>query len=80
MLAIVETQFFAEDRQPAIDLLLSYGDEAHHREVNRVRLGVLELSNGDLLKVEEWMALAKRDYRDLIVSAEYSPLPRKRPQ
>ena len=80
MLVIIETQFFAADRKAINELLLSYGDEPRHREVDRIRFGVLELSGGDLQKAQEWMALAKHDYRDLIVSAEYTVLPKGKPQ
>ena len=46
-------------------LLLTYGKEAHEREVDRVHWGILSVSGNDI-------AMAKTDYRDLIVAAEYT--------
>jgi hypothetical protein len=53
-------------------LLLTYGEEAHEREVDRVRGGILSVSGNDVAKLERMVAMAKTDYRDLIVAAEYT--------
>ena len=53
-------------------LLLTYGKEAHEREVDRVHWGILSVSGNDIGKLERMLAMAKTDYRDLIVAAEYT--------
>ena len=40
-------------------------------ETDRVRLGILKASRGDLGQIERLLQLAKRDWRDLLVEAEY---------
>lgn len=53
-------------------LLLTYGEKSHEREVERVRRGILSVSGNDIAKLERMVAMAKTDYRDLIVAAEYT--------
>jgi len=53
-------------------LLRSYGEQAYEREVDRVRWGILSVSGNDIFKLERTVAMAKTDYRDLIVAAEYT--------
>jgi hypothetical protein len=53
-------------------LLLTYGEQPYEREVDRVRGGILTVSGNDIAKVERMVAMAKNDYRDLIVAAEYT--------
>jgi len=53
-------------------LLLSYGEKSYEREVDRVRWGILNVSGHDVGKLERMLVLAKKDYRDLIVAAEYT--------
>jgi hypothetical protein len=48
-----------------------YGVEGHEREPDRVRLAVLKLSEGRSERVAELVARAKRDYRDVLMWAEY---------
>ena len=52
-------------------LLDAYGVAPHEPEVARVRLAILALSEGDEVKVREYVAVAKRDYRDVLFWAEY---------
>jgi hypothetical protein len=58
-------------RAEAEALLASYGPEAHHREAERVRLAVLKLSGADLKALKANVGLARRDYRDVLMMAEY---------
>ena len=60
-------------RQRAWELLDAYDD----REVDRVRLGILRASDGQLEEVARLSRLAQTDYRDLLVLAEY-PLTSRR--
>ena len=59
-------------RDQVIGILARYGREDFHLEVDRVHLGILRLSGADLTKIEGWTAVACRDWRDLLVEAEYS--------
>lgn len=54
-----------------LELLDSYGVEPDERERERVRLDILKLSGGSEEKVREYVAVAKRDYRDVLFWAEY---------
>ena len=49
----------------------AYGVEPHERERRRVQLAVLRASGGDFARLEELVQLAKIDYRDVLVMAEY---------
>jgi hypothetical protein len=52
-------------------LLDDYGMEPDERERERVQLDILKLSDGNEEKVREYVAVAKRDYRDVLFWAEY---------
>jgi hypothetical protein len=54
-----------------LELLDSYGVEPYERERERVQLDIVKLSAGSEAKVREYVAVAKRDYRDVLVWAEY---------
>lgn len=66
---IVFSNFKSED---VLDLLDLYGKEAHEYEKERVQLAILKISKGDMLKLRENINLAKIDYRDVLMSAEYN--------
>lgn len=68
----LENAFGVSECSVAEAELLKYGVESHEREIERVRTGIVKLSAGDLELLREWVTLAKRDYRDLLVSAEYT--------
>jgi len=54
-----------------LELLDSYGVEPYERERERVQVAILKLSAGSEEKVREYVAVAKRDYRDVLFWAEY---------
>lgn len=54
-----------------LELLDSYGVEPYERERERVQVAILKLSAGSEAKVREYVAVAKRDYRDVLFWAEY---------
>ncbi len=54
-----------------LELLDSYGVEPYERERERVQVAILQLSAGSEAKVREYVAVAKRDYRDVLFWAEY---------
>ena len=49
----------------------SYGVEPYERERERVQVAILKLSAGSEEEVREYVAVAKRDYRDVLFWAEY---------
>lgn len=61
----------ASTRQEAIGILEAYGREDFHREIDRVRLGILRLSGADLAEIKGWTSVACGDFRDLLIDAEY---------
>lgn len=54
------------DRAEARRILDEYGKAAHEREVDRVRLDILALCQGDLAKLRVLVDRATRDYRDVL--------------
>ena len=63
---------FPSRRVPEVlGLLDAYGVEAHERERERVQLALIVLSEGNESKLRELIAVAKRDYRDVLFWAEY---------
>jgi uncharacterized protein (TIGR02118 family) len=59
------------ERERALAELSRYGAEPHEREPARVRLAILKLSGGQLARLAEMVVAAKRDYRDVLMWAEY---------
>ena len=53
-----------------IELLDTYGVEPYEQERERVQLAILKLSGGSEEKLREFLAVAKRDYRDVLFWAE----------
>jgi hypothetical protein len=72
VLASIRARFpTGERRALVLGLLDTYGIEAYERERERVQLAILTLSQGDEAKLREYVAVAKRDYRDVLFWAEY---------
>ena len=55
-----------------LDMLDFYGKESYEYEKERVQLAIIKISGGDILKLQEYVNIAKIDYRDVLMSAEYS--------
>ncbi len=53
-----------------LELLDSYGVESYERERELVQLAILKLSGESEEKLREFVAVAKRDYRDVLFWAE----------
>ena len=70
VLATIRDTFPESSRPGVLDLLDTYGVESHERERDRVQLAILQLSEGDEAKLREFLAVAKRDYRDVLFWAE----------
>lgn len=60
-----------EEIQGYLDL---YGTEAHELERERVQYCILKLSEGDLGRLISLLDAAIRNYRDVIMWAEYPPM------
>src|SRR5438067_3530253 len=71
VVAAVEVAFPESNCARVLKLLDSYGVESYERERERVQLAILKLSAGSEEKVREFVAVAKRDYRDVLFWAEY---------
>lgn len=69
--ALVRAAFRGEAAARALTLLGSYGIEAWERERERVQCAIVALAQGSEAKLAELVALAKRDYRDVLLWAEY---------
>src|SRR2546421_8601858 len=70
VVAVVQKTFAESSRARVLELLDSYGVESYERERERVQLAILKLSNGSEEKLREFVAVAKRDYRDVLFWAE----------
>src|SRR6266480_7271224 len=66
----VQATFSKESRARVLELLDAYGVESYERERERVQLAILKLSEGNEVKLREFVAVAKRDYRDVLFWAE----------
>jgi hypothetical protein len=74
----IRENFPREDPEHILAMLNEYGRESHHRERDRVQIGILILSEGDLKKLRANIDLACLDYRDVLMAAYYSPPDKKR--
>jgi len=62
--------FTGSDLEKAKKFLLEY--QSPSQELNeRIYLDILRISNGSLDKIHQFVGLARTDYRDLILCAEY---------
>lgn len=52
-------------------LLAAYGEKDWEREVPRVRVAILRLGAGEIETLKTHLGYAKRDYRDVLLGAEY---------
>jgi hypothetical protein len=71
VLASVRAAFREGSWPRVLDLLDTFGVESRERERERVQLAILELSQGSEERLREYVAAAKRDYRDVLYWAEY---------
>jgi tRNA A58 N-methylase Trm61 len=68
--AVVQKTFPEDTQARVLELLDTYGVESYERERERVHLAILKLSEGNEEKLREFVAVAKRDYRDVLFWAE----------
>jgi len=67
----LQREFSEEGYKSVKELFLSYVEGSEQKEHERVLLDILQLANGDVKQVQELVERAKRDYRDIILWAEY---------
>ena len=70
VVAVVQQTFPESAHARVLELLDGYGIESYERERERVQLAILKLSEGNEEKLREFIAVAKRDYRDVLFWAE----------
>jgi len=70
VVASVEATFPKSGWARVLDLLDSYGVESYERERERVQVAILKLGAGSEAKVRDYVAVAKRDYRNVLFWAE----------
>src|SRR6266403_1792436 len=70
VVAAIKATFPESSRARVLELLDSYGVESYERERERVQLAILKLSEGNEEKLREFVAVAKRDYRDVLFWTE----------
>jgi hypothetical protein len=70
VLTAIHTAFPKSCWARVLEALDTYGVEPYERERERIQLAILKLSVGSEEKVREFMAVAKRDYRDVLFWAE----------
>src|SRR5260370_31517128 len=70
VVAAIQATFPESSRARVLELLDSYGVESYERERELVQLAILKLSGESEEKLREFVAVAKRDYRDVLFWAE----------
>src|SRR5438094_10167120 len=70
VVGVVQKTFPESAHARVLELLDTYGVESYERERERVQLAILKLSGGNEEKLREFVAVAKRDYRDMLFWAE----------
>lgn len=70
VIAAIQNAFPERNWGNVLALLDSYGVESYERERERVQLAILKLSEGSEEKLREFIAVAKRDYRDVLFWAD----------
>jgi len=61
--------FGIDQAAAALGLVDEYGTETHEREADRVKLAILEVSDGKLSRLPYFVKCAKIDYRDVLLGA-----------
>ncbi len=70
VVAVVQKSFPDIAQARVLEVLDTYGVESYERERERVLIAILKLSEGNEEKLREFVAIAKRDYRDVLFWAE----------
>ena len=70
VVAVVQKTLPGDAHTRVLELLERYGVLPHEPERERVQLAILKLSEGDEEELRKFVAVAKRDYRDVLFWAE----------
>ena len=70
VVAVVQKTFPETSCSRVLELLDTYGVESYERERERVQLAILKLSEGNEERLRKFVAVAKRDYRDVLFWAD----------
>jgi hypothetical protein len=70
VVTVVQRAFPESAHVRVLELLDTYGIESYERERERVQLAILKLSDGNEERLREFVAVAKRDYRDVLFWAD----------
>lgn len=68
---VVHRDFPADEYTAVLAILDEYGTEKWHRERARVQLAALKMANASMQRLRAYIDVAKRDYRDVLLAAEY---------
>lgn len=74
VIAAVRTLFPDRDVTQILAVVDLYGTAPHEPEVERVRLAIVELSEGDEEGLKYLVQVAKVDYRDVLAWKQLGPL------
>ena len=74
VLAAAEAMFGQCALAEVLAVLDEYGIGSHEREVDRVKLAILHLSDGQKDKLVYWTKVAKVDYRDPLAAHASGPM------
>ena len=74
VLATALALFGQSDVVEVMALVDRYGVEPHEREVNRVKLAILEVSDGKKARLPYFVTVAKLDYRDVLTGQRLGPM------
>ena len=74
-LAACQSRFGESDLPEVLAALEQYGQQAWEREIDRVRLTMVELTKGDKAELLKLVGIAKVDYRDILAWQQTGPLP-----
>lgn len=76
--ALIERTFDAPDRKTATDILsrecgnnLPFCETYDEFDMERIRFAAIKISDGKLARLQEAIELAKRDWRDVLVWADF---------
>jgi len=67
LMRYLEDSLPAADHEKARILLATYGERIFEREVTRVRRVLLQSCDGSLDRLQKLVAMAKVDYRDVLI-------------
>jgi len=62
----IEEAFPHENLQTLLDIMDEYGKQPFEREIERVQIAVIQLSESNIDKLLQLVSDAKRDYRDVL--------------